>query len=58
MSAAERVSEASNAEQANETAVRASEQTEEQMAHYCTRRFHSHYSDLALRGEIWRSGYV
>ena len=39
MSAAERASKASSAEQANELVVRANEQTEEQMAQYSTRRF-------------------
>ena len=42
MSAAERASEASSAEQANELTVRANERTEERMAEYSTRRFHSH----------------
>ena len=40
MSAAERASKASSAEQANEWAVRANEQADKQMAQYSTRRFH------------------
>ena len=48
MSAAERAGKASSAEQANEWAVRANARTEEQMAHYSTRRLRSHstYFDL------------
>ena len=42
MSAAERASEASSAEQANEIALRANQRADEQMAQYSTRRFHSH----------------
>ena len=41
-SVAERAGEASSAEQANERAVRANERTEEQIAQYSARRFHSH----------------
>ena len=49
MSAAERASEASSAEQANEWAVRANERTEERMAQYSTRRFHSHWTQCGTR---------
>ena len=42
MSAAERASEASSAEQAKEWEVQVNERTEEHMAQYSTRRFHSH----------------
>ena len=51
MSAAERASEASSAEQANESAVRVNEQTEEQMARHSTRRFHSHSTQRAKSEE-------
>ena len=40
MSAAERTSEASSAEQANEWAVQANERAEERMAQYSTRQFY------------------
>ena len=42
MSAAERASEASSAEQANKWAVRVNERTEEWMVPYSTHRFHGH----------------
>ena len=42
MSAAERASEASSAEPANERAVRANEATDERVAQYSARRFHNH----------------
>ena len=49
MSAAERASEASSAEQANEWAVRANERADERMAQYSTRQFHN---ILALSGLV------
>ena len=48
MSAAERASEVSSAQQANEWVVRANEQTEEQMAQYSTRRFHIIWNHCAV----------
>ena len=47
MSAAERASEASSVEQANEWAVRAYEQAYERMAQYSTRQFHGHSTHCA-----------
>ena len=49
MSAAERASEASIAEQANEWAVKANKQTEEQMAQYSMHRFLSHSTTLVKK---------
>ena len=50
MSAAERVSETSSAEPANECAVRANEQTDERVAQYSMRLFLNHWADLGLDG--------
>ena len=51
MSAEERTSEASSVEQANKWAVWANEWMEDLMAHYSTRRFHSHFTECALGAE-------
>ena len=57
MSAAERASEASSAEQANEWAVRANERADERMAQYSTRRFHNHsIKDASLAS--WPCSFV
>ena len=48
MSAAERASDASSAEQVNEWLVRGNKQAEERIAQYSTRRFFSHFTHRAF----------
>ena len=57
MSAAERASEASSAEQANGWAVRANERTEKRVAQYYARRFHCHSTHRATSSFPWSGAF-